>query len=149
MKWKSLGSLTSATFWAIAIGLLLVACEVPCQAQSLPPLWGVYTPGFNATNSGVMPEPGLTYSNTFMDYSFNEIRCTVCGELVPQVDVLVDVNVFMWVSKKKILGGNYALVAGLSVTNSALSLAGEENQSTVGGGGGFADSFYQPVTMGW
>ena len=57
------------------------------------------------------------------------------------VDVLVDVNVFMWVSKKKILGGNYGLVALLSVTNSALSLAGEENQSTVGGGGGFADSF--------
>ena len=60
--------------------------------------------------------------------------------------VLVDVNVFMWVSKKKILGGNYGLVAGLPVTNSALSLAGE---NPVAGGGGFADSFYQPVTMGW
>jgi hypothetical protein len=29
------------------------------------------------------------------------------------VDILVDVNVLMWVSKKKTLGGNYALVAGL------------------------------------
>ena len=37
----------------------------------------------------------------------------------------------------------------LSVTNSALSLAGEENQSTVGGGGGFADSYFQPATLGW
>jgi hypothetical protein len=93
-----------------------------------------------------MPEPGLTYSNTFMDYSFNEIKCKVCGELVPQVDVLVDVNVFMWVSKKKILGGNYGLVAGLPVTNSSLSLAGLK---PIGGGGGFADSFYQPATLGW
>ena len=39
--------------------------------------------------------------------------------------VLVDANVFMWVSKKKILGGNYGAAALLSVTNSALSLAGE------------------------
>ena len=146
MKRKSLGSHSSASFWALALGLLFVACAVPCHAQSVPPLRGVYTPGFNATNSGVMPEPGLTYSNTFMDYSFNEIRCTVCGELVPQVDVLVDVNVFMWVSKKKILGGNYALVAGLPVTNSSLSLAGLQ---PIGGGGGFADSFYQPATLGW
>jgi hypothetical protein len=65
MKRKSLGSLTSATIWAIGIGLLLVTCAVPCHAQSLPPLRRVYTPGFNATNSGVMPEPGLTYWNTF------------------------------------------------------------------------------------
>jgi len=142
MKRKSLGSITSATFSAIAIGLLFVACAVPCHAQSLPPLRGVYTPGFNATNSGVMPEPGLTYANTFMNYSFNEIRCTVCGELVHKVDVLVDVNVFMWVSKKKILGGNYALVAGRPV--SSLSLAGLKPI-----GGGFADSFYQRATLGW
>jgi len=126
----------SVQFWAIAIGLLIVTCAVPCHVQSIPPLRGVYTPGFNAINSGVMPDPGLTYSNTFLDYSFNSAKCAACGELDPNVDVLVDVNVFMWVSKKKILGGNYGLVAGLPITNSSLSLAGE-------------NSFYQPVTMGW
>jgi len=52
----------------------------------------------------------------------------------------------MWVSKKKILGGNYGLVAGLPITNSSLSLAGLK---PIGGGGGFADSFYQPATIGW
>jgi hypothetical protein len=146
MKLNSVGPIDSAAFWAIAVGLLITISAGPCIAQSVPPLRGVYTPGFNATNSGVMPEPGFTYSNTFLDYSFNSAKCSVCGELDPNVDVLIDVNVFMWVSKKKILGGNYGLVAGLSVTNSALSLAGE---NPVAGGGGFADSFYQPVTMGW
>jgi hypothetical protein len=146
MKLNSPASSTSATIWAIVICVFLLASAGPSHAQSLPPLRGVYTPGFNATNSGVMPEPGLTYANTFMDYSFNEARCTVCGELTPDVAVLVDVNVFMWVSKKKILGGNYALVAGLPFTNSSLSLAG---LSPIGGGGGFADSFYQPATLGW
>jgi hypothetical protein len=146
MRLNSLGMITSAGFWAIAIVLLIVVSGVPCQAQSLPPLRGVYTPGYNATNSGVMPEPGLTYANTFMDYSFNEARCTVCGELTPDVAVLVDVNLFMWVSKKKILGGNFGAAALLSVTNSSLTLAG---LGPIGGGGGFADSFYQPATLGW
>lgn len=151
MNMKSVRSILSLGFCAIAIAILFLGTAGLCQAQTLAvaPLRGVYTPGFSATNSGVLPEPGFTYSNTFLDYSFNQAKCTVCGELNPNVDVLIDVNVFMWVGKKKILGGNYGLVAGLSVTNSALSLAGEENQSTVGGGGGFADSFYQPVTMGW
>jgi hypothetical protein len=95
-----------------------------------------------------MPQPGLTYSNTFLDYSFDQVNCPVCGTISSKFNAafLVDVNVFMWVSKKKILGANYALVAGLPFTNSALSLAG---LGSIGGGGGFADSFYQPMTLGW
>ena len=116
----------------------------------MSPLRGVYTPGFSATNSGVLPEPGFTYSNTFMDYSFNQLRCTNCGELASQFDasVLVDANLFMWVSKKKILGGNYGAAALLSVTNSSLS-SGRSSEQPIGGGAGFADSFFQPATLGW
>jgi hypothetical protein len=133
---------------ALAVGLLLLAGAGLCSAQAVPPLRGVYSPGFNATNSGVMPDPGLTYSNTFMDYSFDQVNCPVCGNISSKFNasVLIDVNVFMWVSKKKILGANYALAAGLPLSNSALSLAG---LGTVAGGGGFSDSFYQPVTLGW
>jgi hypothetical protein len=142
------GASTSAAFWGLVIGLLLLASAGPSQAQTLPPLRGAYPPGFNATNSGVMPEPGLTYSNTFMNYSFNQVTCLHCGTIASQFDaaVFVDINVFMWVSKTKILGGNYALVAGLPFSNSALSLAG---LGPIAGGGGFADSFYQPATLGW
>jgi hypothetical protein len=83
-----------------------------------------------------MPQPGLTYSDTVMDYSFDEVKCPVCGNIPSNFNaaVFVDVNVFMWVSKKKILGANYALVAGLPLSNSALSLAG---LGTIAGGGGF------------
>src|SRR5271167_3858121 len=146
MERMSLGAIFSAALWALAVSTLFLVSAGPSHAQALPPLRGVYTPGFNATNSGVMPELGFTYSNTFMDYSFDQLRCTACGERSSQfsADVLVDVNVFMWVSKKKILGANFALVAGLPVTNSALSLTGE-NPQPIGGGGGFADSFYQPA----
>jgi hypothetical protein len=130
------------------LGLLLGTRVIPLSAQAVPPLRGVYSPGFTATNSGVMPGPGLTYANTFMEYSFDQVKCPVCGNIPGQINVALfaDVNVFLWVSKKKILGANYALATGLPFTNSSLSLAG---LGTVGGGGGFADSFYQPVTLGW
>lgn len=132
----------------VSLGLLLLCATASSPAQAVPPLRGVYSPGFTATNSGVMPEPGLTYANTFMDYSFDQVDCPICGNIPSKINVALfaDVNVFLWVSKKKLLGANYALVAGLPFTNSSLSLAG---LGTIGGGGGFADSFYQPFTLGW
>jgi hypothetical protein len=83
-----------------------------------------------------------------MDYSFNQIKCTACGDISSKVDVsvLVDANLFMWVSKKKILGGNFGIAALLSATNSSISLAG---LGPVAGGAGFADSYFQPATLGW
>ena len=110
---------------------------------------GEYTPGFNATNSGVLPEPGITYYNTFMDYSFGELKGPNGGTFPlsgGNASVLVDINVFIWVSKAKVLGANYALVAGLPITNSSIE---SPNLGTVGGGAGFADSFYEPVMLGW
>lgn len=141
-------SVTSAALFALMIGLFLLGDAARCSAQSVPPLRGAYSPGFNATNSGVLPDPGLTYSNTFMDYSFDQVNCLVCGGISQKFNaaVFVDVNVFFWVSKKKFLGANFGMAAGLPWSNSALSLAG---LGTIGGGGGFADSFYQPVTLGW
>jgi hypothetical protein len=150
MKVNSVGRITSAVLWTTGIGLLILCSASPSRAQTLAvaPLRGVYTPGFSATNSGVLPGPGFTYSNTFMDYSFNQLRCTNCGELASQLDasVLIDANLFMWVSKKQILGGNYGAAALLSATNSSLSLAGLK---PIGGGAGFADSYFQPATLGW
>lgn len=132
----------------ISISLLLtVVFSVAAQAQA-PPLRGVYTPGFSATNSGVLPHPGLTYSNTFLTYSFNQVvgpdGQTLARE--PSVGVTVDINVFLYVFKKKIIGGNLAMAAGLPISNSSIS---DINLGAIAGGAGFADSFYQPLTVGW
>jgi hypothetical protein len=58
----------------------------------------------------------------------------------------IDVNVFFYVFKKKILGGNLGMAAGLPIGNSSISSI---HLGTIAGGAGFADSFYQPLTMGW
>ncbi len=131
----------------VLVGVLLLAGSGLCLGQALPPVRGVYTPGFNATNSGVTPEPGLSYANFFMDYSFNQFR-SAGGAIVAHNNaaVFIDTNALEWVSEKKILGANYTLAALLPFSNSSIS---SPTLGAIGGGGGFSDSFYQPLGLGW
>src|SRR5258708_5296152 len=137
----------SARLFGLELGLLMLAGTALCLGQALPPVRGVYTPGFNATNSGVMPEPGLSYANFFMDYSFNQFR-SASGAIVAQNNgsVFNVIDAFEWVNRKKILGAAYALAALLPFSNSSIS---SPTLGAIGGGGGFSDSFYQPLTLGW
>ena len=111
---------------------------------------GVYPVGMNATNSGVTPEAGVTYSNLFVFFSRDENRDS-SGNVIAtgQNSIMMDLNSFVWVSQRKIglLGGAvFSASATLPVANNSLTsdLAG-----TLSAGGGFADSFYQPVILGW
>jgi hypothetical protein len=74
--------------------------------QTLPPLRDVYPLGMNSMNSGVTPESGFTYSNLFLMYSRNQLKGPN-GEIVATGNnsVLMDLNTFVWVSQKAILGG--------------------------------------------
>src|SRR5260370_23672251 len=104
------------------VGVLLLAGTGLCLGQALPPVRGVYTPGFNATNSGVMPEPGLSYANYFIHYSFNQFR-SASGTIVAQNNaaVFVDINAFEWIAKKKILVASYAMAALHPFSNNSIS----------------------------
>jgi hypothetical protein len=100
-----------------AVSLLTIAA--PARAQ----IRGLYPPGMNATNSGVLPGAGLSYQALFQPYSFDEAK-TADGRRLPfngKTSVLVDQNIFMWVSKASILGGAYAAVADLPVANTSLT----------------------------
>src|SRR3984957_10448026 len=111
---------------------------------------GVYPLGMSATNSGVTPEAGFTYSNLFLFYSRSELKdangtVTATG----QNSVIMDMNSFIWVSNNKIqaLGGAiYSCVATLPIANNSLT---SDADGPISGGGGFADSYYQPVILGW
>ena len=111
---------------------------------------GVYPLGMSATNSGVTPPGGFTYSNAFLFYSRHELKGTN-GEILAtgQQSVLMDLSSFVWVSKKEIasLGDAvYSFSATLPLANNSLS---SNAQGAINGGGGFADSYYQPVIFGW
>jgi hypothetical protein len=134
--------------WIISAGLLAVVYAFivydPAQAQ----VRGVYPLGMNATNSGVTPESGVTYSNQFLFYSRNQLKGPD-GELLATggQSVLMDLNSFVWVSKKEILGGaKISFSATLPLANNSLT---SDAVGAISGGGGFADSYYQPFILGW
>jgi len=130
---------------AALIGLLMLLIA-PSRADGQ--VRGLYPPGVFSTNSGVMPEPGLTYANYFLDYTFNELHGADGQRLQanPAFTVLIDGSLFEYVSKKKILGANIGTIAILPVANASLSFAALGN---VAGGAGFADSYFLPVVLGW
>ena len=128
----------------VAAAVVLVASVVPAHAQ----IRGLYTPGMAATNSGVLPGAGLTYQALFQPYSFDETKGPD-GDRLPfsgKTSVLVDQNIFMWVSKATILGGTYAAIADLPVANTSLTTV---RFGALAGGSGFADSYFSPLTLGW
>jgi hypothetical protein len=118
----------------------------PVQAQ----VRGVYPVGMSATNSGVTPEPGITYSNLFVFFSRAEEKGPH-GEIVAtgQNSIMMDMNSLVWVSKKEMsfLGGAVlSASATLPIANNSLT---SDVNGALSGGGGFADSYYQPFILGW
>ena len=101
----------------------------------------------SATNSGVTPGPGFSYSNLFILYTRDESRGPD-GELIAtgSNSVLMDMNTFIWVCENTILGAKFSFSATLPIANNSLT---SDQQGAISGGGGFADSFYQPFILGW
>ena len=130
--------------WIILAVMAVSAFTSPVEAQ----VRGVYPLGMSATNSGITPESGFTYSNMFLFYSRDQLKGPN-GEVLAtgQNSVMMDMNSFVWVSKKQILGGaKFSASATLPIANNSLT---SDDQGAISGGGGFADSFYQPFILGW
>jgi hypothetical protein len=115
----------------------------PMQAQ----VRGVYPAGMSATNSGVTPESGFSYSNLLAIYSRNKFVGPDGEVLVTGAQsVVMDLNSFVWVSRRRILGARFSMSATLPVANNSLT---SDVTGPISGGQGFADSYYQPFILGW
>lgn len=126
----------------------IVVCALIWLAQTQAQVRGVYPVGMSATNAGVTPESGFTYSNLLAIYSRHELRGPH-GEVLATgtQSVVMDLNSFIWVSKREILGGaKFSMSATLPVANNSLT---SDLTGPISGGGGFADSYYQPFILGW
>ena len=134
--------------WIVSVGFLtaLSAFVSPAAAQ----VRGVYTLGLSATNSGVTPASGFTYANVFLFYSRSQLNGPN-GEIsaTGEQSVMMDLNSFIWVSKKEIgiLGdAKFSVAANPTIANNSLT---SDVQGTLGGGGGFADCYFQPLILAW
>ena len=117
----------------------------PARAQSR----GVYPLGMTAVGSGVTPDSGFTYANQLLLYARDESKADD-GSTQPvsgQNAVIMDMNSFIWVSRRTFLGGaHYSAVATLPVAKNQLV---SDIHGQLSGGGGFADSDYLPLILGW
>jgi hypothetical protein len=126
----------------VIVGLLSISGLAEAQVR------GVYPTGMNATNAGVTPDPGLTYSNLFIFNARDESKGPD-GEVVATGSnaVMIDLNTFVWVSRGTLLGGaRFSATASLLVSNNSLA---SDTEGQLSAGGGFADFFLQPFILGW
>ena len=134
---------TTTSFCVLAAICILAS---PALAQ----VRGVYPLGMSATNSGVTPDPGLSYVNQFLFYSRDQAKGPN-GEVLAtgQNSVMMDMNSLVWVGKWKIhfLGDPlFSMSATIPVANNSLT---SDINGGISGGGGLADSYYQPFILGW
>ena len=108
---------------------------------------GVYPLGMSATNSGVTSEPGFSYANQFLTYTRDELKGPN-GEIqaTGRQSVVMDMNSLVWVSPFKMLGAKFSMSATFPIANNSLT---SDVDGHISGGGGFADSYYQPLILGW
>jgi len=122
----------------------------PTQGQQK----GQYLPGQQGLNAGVLPDPGFTYANITINYSADSLK-NASGNAVPltgSYDIWAVENVFFYVPKFKVLGAKLAfMVAAPTLANGSLTLGSLAfpNVAVNAGGFGVADTWVQPVTLGW
>ena len=124
------------------VGMLSMAHVAEAQVR------GVYPTGMSATNAGVMPDAGLTYSNLFIFNARDESK-GADGEVVATGTnaVMIDLNTFVWVSRGTLFGGaRFSAAATLLVSNNSLA---SDTAGQLSAGGGFADFYFQPFILGW
>lgn len=129
----------------IVVALPLLVSPFSAHAQNR----GVYPLGMSSTNSGITPGPGFTYSNQLLFYSRSESKDDhgITKPVKGNNAVLMDMNSIVWVSTQTLLGGaHYSAIATLPFAKNDLTSAIDGN---ISGGGGFADSYYVPVILGW
>jgi len=132
----------------ISVTLSLAICLSAVAIQTRAQNRGVYPLGMNGTNSGVTPAPGFTYVNQLLIYSRDTSR-GANGEVLAtgRNSVVMDMNTIVWVSKRRILGGaKFSMSATLPFARNSLTA---DATGPISGGGGFADSYYQPFILGW
>jgi len=125
-----------------AICILIAARTARAQNR------GVYPLGMSATNSGVTPESGFSYTNQLLLYTRDEAKDDD-GRTLPLTGrntVVMDMNTLTWVSTKRILGARYSVSATLPFAKNDLT---SDIHGRLNGGGGFADSYYLPFILGW
>jgi len=136
--------------WKLTVFVFLALSS---SSSSLAQQKGQYQPGQYGLNTGVLPDPGITYVNLTLNYNAGRLNfangnpVNVSGTY----NVWAIENIFLYVPKFRILGAKFApMVAFPTIATGSLTLPFLGNGVTAGTGGfGLADTWIQPVSLGW
>ena len=134
--------------------LAAVICAIVCNVSPmLAQQKGQWVPGGYGLNAGGTPDPGFTYANLVLNYSASQLNDSN-GNRLPSItgnySFWVDENIFYYVPKYKFLDGYFAPFVSVNLANGSLvaALTGK-NLGGNGGSEGLADTFVEPVDLGW
>ena len=138
----------------IKIEIVILACMLLEGASSaLAQQKGQWVPGQFGLNAGVIPDPGVTYANLALSYSAGQLNGpngNSISAISGNYSFWVDENIIYYVPKHKFLGGYFMPYISLNyATGEVVADITGTNLSTGGGGSGFADTYVQPVNLGW
>lgn len=129
----------------LLVAVCLSIAPIRAQAQNR----GTYPLGMSATNSGVTPAPGFSYSNQLLFYSRDHAKDDDGNTLAVTGNnwVLMDINSLAWVSQKKVVSGaRYSAATTVPFARNDLA---SDIDGEISGGGGYADSYHMPLILSW
>lgn len=141
-----MSSVIKSITWALA---LVAIGSSPLIAQQK----GQWPLGQFGLNAGVIPDPGITYANLAFNYSASQLNDANANR-VPGISgtysFWIDENVLYYIPDHKFLGGHFMPYVALSYASGELvaNITGT-NLTASGGGAGFADTYAQPLNLGW
>jgi hypothetical protein len=132
---------------------VIVAITLSMGSSLMAQQKGQYQPGQYGLNAGVLPDPGITYMNLTLNYNASRLNFAngTPVNITGTYNVWAMENIFMYVPKFKVLGAKFApMIAFPTIATGSLTLPFLGDGVTVGTGGfGLADTWFQPLTLGW
>jgi len=129
---------------ALLVGTLISLVPTSAVAQ----LGGENLRGDYGMKSGSQGPPGFYLGNIFYFYRTGTIKDLNGNDLSrsPDIDIFGDIILTSYVTKKKILGANYAFAVALPILNAELALPSLDVGSQTWGLG---DLYVKPLELGW
>ncbi len=146
---KSLLASRTLTRLLASVALLVGALMLVAPTHTFAQLGAENLRGDYGLKSGSQGPPGLYVGNMFYLYRTDTIKDLSGNELSKvnaKIDVFANLILGNYVTKKKILGGNYAFSAALPILNSELALPSLDVGAQTWG---LADMYIKPLELGW
>lgn len=135
--------------------ILLLACLIHVSISLLQAQQkGQWVPGQFGLNAGVIPDSGITYANLAINYSASQFNDSNGNRILKNVTgtypFWADENIIYYVPNHKFLGGYYMPYISVNIANGSLvaDISGT-NLGVSAGGLGLADTYVQPLNLGW